>query len=104
LTRKEINLFFKNIRKTRFAGGKFVSVRYTKGANNTAFIVSGPKKSAAPRNLVRRRISEIVRNSNVIIPRGTDVVFFLKLGQDKKVPNYQDLKKDIKYVVSKISI
>lgn len=69
-----------------------------------AFIVSGPKKSAIARNLARRRMSESVRLIIKALPGGFDMVFFLKLGQDKKAPKFSELKKDIIDVVSSLNI
>lgn len=105
LNRRELNLFFK--KKSIFKKGTIVSLRYqNKQAYKpkAAFIVSGPKKSAAARNLARRRISEIVAAEFNRLPKNRDTVFFFKLGQDKKVPTNKEFKKDIINVISLLNI
>lgn len=69
-----------------------------------AFAVSGPKKSAAARNLAKRRMSEIVASEFHKLPKSYDMVFSFKLRQDKKVPLANEFKKDIVNVVSTLNI
>lgn len=100
LKKRDIELFFK--KKTQYLRGGFVYMRYTKNnttKNRFAFVVSGPKKSAAARNLTRRRMSEIIKEHEVKIKGGFDIILFIKL-IEKKSPKYEALKKDINYVLS----
>lgn len=110
LKRKEIELFFGS--KSRYARGKLVSVKYRRTTNKIsrfAFVVSSPKKRfAAKRNLLRRRLSEIVRRKLGEIPTGPDgtvgagwdIVFFLK-PKGPQIPTFRELKEDIEYVLSR---
>lgn len=105
LGRKELGLFYK--KKSFFKKGAFIILRFCrnqKGSSRFAFVVSGPKKSAVSRNLARRRMSEIARTQIDGFPKGIDMVFFLKLGQDRKVPKFNELKKDIINAVSSLNL
>ena len=106
LGRKDLDVFFK--RKSVFTSGRLVNLRYINNDLKTtrfAFVVSfsgdQPQKGRAVlRNLVRRRMSEVVRLIFKKIPPGRDVVLFLKL-KTRKPPKYEELKEDIFYVLHK---
>ena len=105
LNSKELGLFFKD--KSFFRKGRLVVLRYRKSLKKHpkfAFVVSGPKRSAVARNLARRRIAGIVRSELQNRQKNIDMVFFLKLGQDRKVPKFNELKTDIINVVSSINL
>ena len=105
LNRKELGLFYK--KKSFLKKCDFITLRFARNkraGTKFAFIVSGPKKSAVPRNLTRRRMSEIVRVRINSFPEGLDAVFFFKMDKTKKAPKFKDLKKDINNVISSFSI
>lgn len=99
LGRKDLETFFRS--KSRHFRGNIVTMRArrnSKSVNRFAFVVSGVKsRGAALRNLARRRMAEAVQKMG---GAGWDIVFFVKLSE-RKVPSFDDLKKDVKYVISK---
>lgn len=69
-----------------------------------AFIVLGGKKSSAVnRNLVRRRMSEALKEMLAEAPRGHDLVFLLR-SQNGAVPKFKEIKDDIGYVLAKTGL
>lgn len=105
LNRGDLGLFFKE--KGIYKKGKRVTLRLCVNRLKTprfAFVVIGPPRSAAQRNLVRRRMSEIVKLKLTKLLKGVDMVFFLKLGKDKKVPPYKEIEKDILNVCAQINL
>ncbi|KKT41824.1 MAG: hypothetical protein UW30_C0004G0023 [Candidatus Giovannonibacteria bacterium GW2011_GWA2_44_13b] len=109
LNRKDLEGFFK--KRARFVSGSIVSARFTENNlkySRFAFVVSFENKQkrkgrAVLRNLLRRRMSEIAGSLIKSIKPGQDIVFFIKL-KNQKAPAYADLKKDILYVLSKSHI
>lgn len=102
MARGDLNAFFKS--KTKQIRGNFLSARILLNKfqySRFAFVVSGPKKSAAKRNLLKRRLSELVRNHKNK-PKNMDVVFFLRIADD--VINFERLKQDVDYVFSQIGL
>lgn len=109
LNRKDLNLFFK--KKTGFTAGNLVSVRFMKNSLNinrfaVVLTFSGgiPKKGrAVKRNLIRRRILEIIRLAIGKLGSGLDIVFFVKIS-NKSTPKFNELKEDISYVLHRSRI
>ena len=116
LSRKDLEAFFSTgggsafggKKRPKFTTGKLVSLRFNENNlkhSRFAFIVSFEDKQkrkgrAVIRNLLRRRMSEIVRNSVKNIKPGLDMVFFIKI-KNQKQPKYRALTEDIQYVLSK---
>jgi len=101
LGRRELAVFFSG--KTRAIKEGDILLRIKPNSRNLkrfAFIVSGPKKSAAARNLTRRRLNEIIRDEIREIPPGWDMVFSVRLST-KKAFSFSELKKDAKDVLHK---
>ena len=105
LSRADLGAFFR--KRSKFAAGKLVSAGFIENNlkySRFAFVVSFEDKQkrkgrAVLRNLLRRRMSEIIRAKAENIKTGMDIVFFIKLKNQK--PTYEDLKEDILYVLSK---
>mgnify|MGYP001574693424 CR=1 FL=1 len=104
LGRRELRVFF--LGKHSAIKGRNVLLREKKNSGllkRFAFMVSGPKKSAAARNLTRRRLYEIIRAEASVIPPGWDLVFSTKLSQ-KKAIGFLELKEDLKNVLHKADL
>lgn len=106
LGRKDLEIFFQ--KRSKFVPGGIVSLRFAENNfqySRFAFVVSFEDKQkrkgrAVIRNILRRRMSEIVRNSAKNIKLGLDVVFFIKI-KSQKIPTYRALTEDIQHVLSK---
>ena len=106
LSRADLDAFFR--KRSKFAAGKLVSARFAENNlkySRFAFVASFEDKQkkkgrAVLRNLLRRRISEIIRIMSENVKAGLDIVFFIKL-KNQKAPAHEDLKEDILYVLSK---
>jgi ribonuclease P protein component len=109
IDRKGLNSFFKQ--KTGFTAGNLVSLRYIKndlGKNRFAVVISfsggqAKKGRAVIRNLVKRRILEILRLTTFGSRYGLDMVFFVKINS-KSAPKFTLLKEDIIYVLHRSRI
>ena len=104
LGRRELRVFF--LGKHSAVRGRNVLLRMKKNRENLnrfAFMVSGPKKSAAARNLTRRRLYEIMRAEARAIPPGWDMIFSTRL-QQKKAVGFLELKADLKNVLHKADL
>ncbi len=101
LGRQELAVFFSGKIRAIKEGDILLRIKQNnKSLNRFAFVVSGPKKSAAARNLTRRRLNEIIRNEAGEIPPGWDMVFSARLSA-KKALGFSELKKDARNVLHK---
>jgi len=95
LTRTELSAFF--ARRFRVYRGDVVLLRVSRNNTKTtkaAFVVSSAIKRNAPaRNMVRRRLNEVIRELHPRIIPGLDLVFSFALTK-KSAPSFQSLKDD----------
>ena len=94
MTKKEIKRFFAGRFKTYKTQKTTLRVQKNNlNAARSAFIVSSAvKKNAAARNKIRRRMSEIVRTTD--LSPGHDFIFSIKL-EDKKPYSFKFIKEEI---------
>ena len=101
---------FKRIFDTgRWGGGAFISLKYAKnegsGRAKMGFMVGNKvAKSAVKRNLVKRRMREVVRfvAKNGQITDGFDIIFIAK--SDILGKTYHEIEEDIKFTLHKAKI
>lgn len=87
------------IRTGRSQYGTYVSIRWApneRAVSRFCFVVANKvSKKANRRNLLRRRLSEIVRLHWAEITPGVDVVVFVQAGKGALETDYQQLEQDL---------
>ncbi len=102
------NKDFQRILKNRgnFLNNPFFLIKFIKNNKKNSrfgFVVSAKvSKKAVSRNLLKRRMREIIRLNLTRISPGYDIVFILK--KDALVLKYSDLKKNVLNSLKKINL
>ena len=97
--------FSRVYRKGTSAVGKYLVLYCLKNRQNILRLgITASKKvgNSVERNRIRRLIKENYRNLEDKLHTGFDIVFIARINE--KLPTYYDIKKEIKYLLSKLSI